>query len=200
MRDVNLLHPLLQEKARSLIDKCRAKGIEIIITQTLRTKAEQDALYAQGRTTPGAIVTNCRYPQSLHCWGVAFDVAVVKDGKATWETAYYKPVGLIGKTLGLEWGGDWVNFKDYPHFQMPGYSHSDLIAKCGTPERFIASWKEADEVGFEAQAKAEYNGHVIPAGILEGKTYIELRAAAELFSKSVAWDAATKTVKIADKS
>jgi peptidoglycan L-alanyl-D-glutamate endopeptidase CwlK len=71
MRDISLCHPRLQKLAAELISKCAAKGLQIKIGETLRTKAEQDALYAQGRTTPGNIVTNAPGSSysSYHQWG-----------------------------------------------------------------------------------------------------------------------------------
>ena len=75
MRDINLCHPRLQELAKKLVRECTAQGLEIQIGETLRTVAEQDALYAQGRTKPGKIVTNApgKNYSSFHQWGTAFD-------------------------------------------------------------------------------------------------------------------------------
>ncbi|NLV16862.1 MAG: M15 family metallopeptidase [Syntrophomonadaceae bacterium] len=142
MEKIDLLHPVLRSKARLLINRAAEAGFRIIITQTLRTKEEQDALYAQGRTRPGPIVTQARYPQSLHCWGLAFDIAVIIDGRANWNVAYYDRIGPIGESLGLVWGGRWSGFPDRPHFQLPGYEWSRLETVYGTPSKFIATWKE----------------------------------------------------------
>ena len=39
-------------------------------------------------------------------------------------------VVAVFKHYGWEWGGDWSNFKDYPHFQKTfGYSTSELLKK-----------------------------------------------------------------------
>ncbi len=200
MRDINLLHPDLQPKVKKLIELCKAKGIEIIISQTWRTQAEQDALYAQGRTKAGQIVTNVKYPNSMHCWGLAFDFAVIISGKASWIAAHFDRVGPLGESLGLEWGGRWQNFPDRPHFQMPGHTVSELIKKYGTPENYKKSWSEPKEVedvaGFEGPAKVIFQGKELSAGILEGKTFVELRALAEFLGLTVAWDNATKTVTL----
>ena len=56
MRDITLCHPRLQLLAGQLVDECNKQGLKIKIGETLRTVAEQDALYAQGRTKPGNIV------------------------------------------------------------------------------------------------------------------------------------------------
>ena len=117
-REISLLHPDLRTKCQELIKKCKTRGIDIIISQTLRTKAEQDAIYAQGRTKPGKIVSNVKYPNSMHCWGVAFDVAVIREGKAIWDVAKcINPAETGRRTLGLTWGGRWQNFPDAPHFE-----------------------------------------------------------------------------------
>lgn len=58
MRDITLCHPRLQKLATELIQKCADQELQIKIGETLRTTAEQDALYAQGRSKPGKIVTN----------------------------------------------------------------------------------------------------------------------------------------------
>lgn len=125
------VHPLVATKARQLIERAYKVGINIIITQGLRTIEEQNELYAQGRTKTGKIVTNARGGYSYHNFGLAFDFAVLNaDGSVNWNVdEKWKRVGQLGKSLGLEWGGDWKDFKDYPHFQMTfGLSLSDLRA------------------------------------------------------------------------
>ena len=60
MRDIALCHPRMQKIAAQWITACKAEGINVAISETLRTAAEQDALYAKGRTKPGNIVTNAK--------------------------------------------------------------------------------------------------------------------------------------------
>jgi peptidoglycan L-alanyl-D-glutamate endopeptidase CwlK len=118
-RDLGLLNPYVASLAVKLIEECKNQGITIIVTGTLRTYEEQDALYAQGRTAPGKRVTNAPGGYSLHNFGYAFDIAVVKDGKAIYDDVdAYNRVGEIGKSLGLEWGGDFKSIIDRPHFQI----------------------------------------------------------------------------------
>ena len=71
MRDITLCHPRLQHLAGQLIEECGRQGLSIKIGETFRTVAEQDALYAQGRTEPGNIVTNAPGSNysSYHQWG-----------------------------------------------------------------------------------------------------------------------------------
>jgi peptidoglycan LD-endopeptidase CwlK len=84
----------------------------------LRTYAEQDALYAQGRTTAGPKVTNARGGYSNHNFGIAFDVGVFEGGRYLGESPKYKAVGVLGSELGLEWGGNWKTIVDQPHYQL----------------------------------------------------------------------------------
>lgn len=126
------VEPSIAEKARQLVKKAHQENIFIIITQGVRTIKEQNDLYAQGRTKLGKVVTNARGGYSYHNFALAFDFCVcdVVGGKLVpnWTVDIrWKRVGAIGKTLGLEWGGDWTSFKDYPHFQNTfGLSLSQL--------------------------------------------------------------------------
>ena len=145
MRDIKQLHPKLQSKIRTFLEKCENAGLKVGISECLRTTAEQDALYAQGRTKPGKIVTNAKGSNygSMHQWGVAFDF-YRNDGKGSYNTSgkFFEKVGSIGKSVGLEWGGDWKSIKDMPHFQLPdwGSTPSRLKALYNKPELFFKSW------------------------------------------------------------
>lgn len=154
MRDIKALHPDLQKKYAQLIKMCSKKGITIGVAECLRTKAEQDALYAKGRTAPGKIVTNAKGSNysSMHQWGVAFDfylkMDIDGDGQIS-DDAYnnakktFNQVGVLAKSIGLEWGGDWKSIKDLPHIQLKnwGSTTSKLKAKYGTPEKFMKTWQ-----------------------------------------------------------
>ncbi len=133
-KNILSLLPKVQGYARALIHAAQAQGIKIVVTSGSRTFAEQDALFAQGRSNPGAKVTNARGGFSNHNFGVAFDVTIFSGSKPVWESPAYKAVGAIGRALGLEWGGDWKTIKDEPHFQLRPAWAADL------PEReFLAA-------------------------------------------------------------
>lgn len=140
------VNPIVADKALQLVSLAFDKGYKLLITQGLRTYAEQNELYAQSRTQAqlNAVglsnvvakpheqwATNARGGYSYHNFGLAFDFAVLdKDDKIDWDTtAKYNTVGALGKTLGLEWGGDWKSAKDRPHFQLTfGLSEAQLRA------------------------------------------------------------------------
>ena len=123
------LLPEVQPIARALIQKSVEMGINIKIISGLRTYEEQDALYAQGRTTPGNIVTNARGGHSNHNFGIAFDVGVFEGNKYLPESTKYKVVGALGMDLGLEWGGNWKSIVDQPHFQLRPMWATDLTER-----------------------------------------------------------------------
>ena len=138
MRDITLCHPRLQHLAGQLIEECGRQGLSIKIGETFRTVAEQDALYAQGRTEPGNIVTNAPGSNysSYHQWGTAFDI-FRNDGAGAYNDSalFFQRVGAIGMSLGLEWGGNWKSIMDNPHFQLPDWGSSTSGIKRYTPLR-----------------------------------------------------------------
>ena len=97
---------------------CRDAGHEVHIFETFRTPERQDALYAQGRTAPGGIVTNARAGYSNHNFGIAFDIGIFSGTRYLDDSPLYKAAGALGRTLGLEWGGDWKSIEDQPHYQL----------------------------------------------------------------------------------
>lgn len=155
-RDISLLHPRLREVIPQIIGQCAAVGLPVLVTDGYRSKAEQDTLYAKGRTAPGTIVTQVRYPNSAHNWGVAFDFCRNVRGREYDNTdKFFNRVAAIAKQHGLEWGGDWRNFVDMPHLQlrefMPNNSTAWLRNTYGTPERFRATWREEPPKGDETE-------------------------------------------------
>jgi peptidoglycan LD-endopeptidase CwlK len=117
-KNIATLLPEVQPMARMLVQKAAANGIDIRVISGLRSYEEQDALYAQGRTAPGNIVTKARGGFSNHNFGIAFDVGVFSGSKYLTESPKYKAVGVLGQELGLEWGGNWTSLVDEPHFQL----------------------------------------------------------------------------------
>jgi peptidoglycan L-alanyl-D-glutamate endopeptidase CwlK len=117
-RVIATLQPQVRPYARALVKKAASMGITIKVISGLRTYAEQNELYAQGRTKPGRIVTNARGGYSNHNFGIAFDIGVFDGSRYIPESPRYKAVGALGVELGLEWGGNWRTIQDEPHFQL----------------------------------------------------------------------------------
>jgi len=174
------INPIVADKALQLVSLAFDKGYKLLITQGLRTYAEQNELYAQSRTQaqlnkvglsnvvakpnePWA--TNARGGYSYHNFGLAFDFAVLdKDDKIDWDTtSKYNTVGSLGKTLGLEWGGDWKSAKDRPHFQMTfGLSEAQLRAGKKPPTQVVETSpnKPATSKPSDSKATPAYPGVV----------------------------------------
>ena len=129
-KKIELLNPVLRNQAQALYEEANRRltgRAKMLIVSTLRTFAEQDELYAQGRTKPGKRVTNAKGGQSLHNYGVAIDFALLIDGKtASWEDlkdfdgdrkADWLEIVEVFEQAGWEWGGRWKGFVDKPHLQ-----------------------------------------------------------------------------------
>ena len=137
---IKLIHPKLREEVAEIYDEiCEALSGSAMcrFSHTLRTFAEQNVLYAQGRTKPGKIVTNAKGGLSYHNYGMAIDIVLIANGAASWDSgkdfdadgkADWMEVVSIFKQFGWEAGIDW-KFRDAPHFQKSlGYSVRQLVA------------------------------------------------------------------------
>jgi peptidoglycan L-alanyl-D-glutamate endopeptidase CwlK len=143
-KNIATLHPRVRPFARALIEKAAGQGIIIKVTSATRSFAEQDELFAQGRTKPGRKVTNARGGFSNHNFGIAIDITIFKGSAdpeqaktPIFESPLYKVIGALGTDLGLEWGGNWTSIKDEPHFQLrPGWAdrmnERDMLAELRT--------------------------------------------------------------------
>lgn len=121
---INKLHPAIKEKAGRFIIETRKRGIPMIMTSGLRDFAEQQILYNQGRTTPGAIITNAKPGDSFHNYALAFDaIPNVSDWK---NYPRYNEIVAIAESLGLRWGGNFKTILDKPHFEIKTHTISEL--------------------------------------------------------------------------
>ncbi len=142
------VHPELARRIRQTAQRLSILGVPVTITRTggIRTFDEQAAIYAQGRTTPGRIVTHAAPGLSNHNYGLAVDLVPLVNGRPNWQVplAVWLTMGAEGVNAGLNWGGNWTRFKDYPHFELPvGMSVQECLRiynQGGLP----AVWAEAD--------------------------------------------------------
>lgn len=96
----------------------------------LRTPQEQNNLFHQ---KPKITWLDGFKKKSYHQSGNAFDIFVYDEHGACWECKHkYKELadlfkeefnsmkseGLFKKNEVLKWGGDWIRFKDLPHFEI----------------------------------------------------------------------------------
>jgi peptidoglycan L-alanyl-D-glutamate endopeptidase CwlK len=102
-RKIEDLHPYVAKLCKQFVAACKKEGIDVLITSTYRDNESQAAIYAQGRTKPGRIVTNAKAGQSFHNYRLAFDFVPIVNGKAMWNDARsFKRARQIGESLGLE--------------------------------------------------------------------------------------------------
>lgn len=118
---LNLLYPLFQQKMLAFINEANLKGYNIGAFETLRTWTKQEDDYQQGRSVPGERITNSEPGYSWHQYSAACDIAFIDDkGQWFWppdEDPHWAELGALGKSMGLEWGGDFP-FPDRVHFQL----------------------------------------------------------------------------------
>lgn len=145
IKRIATLHPVIRDRVLQaylhINNKLLGKGVRLRFAYTYRTGEEQDSLYSIGRTKlydkngkKLGKVTNAKSWQSIHNYGLAFDIVLLydKNGDGVFETASWNSVIDFDKdgkadwmevvdyfkSVGFEWGGDWKNFKDLPHFQI----------------------------------------------------------------------------------
>ena len=131
------LHPTVRAKCEAHMAACKDAGIDLLITCTYRDKEAQNTLYAQGRTAPGAKVTNAKGGQSFHNYRWAYDVVPMLHGKPVWKTTgeegkLWQQVGELGVAQGLEWAGNWKKMRVFPHFQHTAGHLLSYFQKGGT--------------------------------------------------------------------
>lgn len=152
------LHPEIREKSERLIRLAADRGIDVVITSDFRGIDEQDELFRQGRDKPGNIVTNARGGQSYHNFGLAIDFALRDgSGRIVWDMELdrsgngrsdWMEVVELAKEMGFEWGGDWSNFRDYPHLQLTfGYTLRQLQNGRYPPGSAVESPEPAPNAG-----------------------------------------------------
>lgn len=111
---------LVLDRSREAIDRA-LPGWTYHLTSGIRTQAEQAAIYRQGRTDPGLVVTQVDgiTQTSAHQDGRAVDaVAVDPAGDASWNAEVYAWWGDAAEAAGLVWGGRW-SWPDRPHVEVP---------------------------------------------------------------------------------
>ena len=133
-RDLNKLSAKGKIACELFLEKCKAEGLNVLVTETYRSQARQTYLYEQGRTRAGQIVTNVK-TVGYHNTGNAWDICKNVKGQEYSDNAFFSKCGEIAKSLGIEWGGYWKGFVDKPHFQIsndweaPEGSYEEVVKK-----------------------------------------------------------------------
>src|ERR1051325_154423 len=125
--NIRTLTPNAQRKAREFLNAVKGKALTYRIISGTRTYAEQNALYAIGRTVQldRKPVTNAKGGQSNHNFGIAWDVGIFEGktyytGKNKKERDAYSNLGALitSSVTNIEWGGIWTTCVDPPHYQL----------------------------------------------------------------------------------
>lgn len=114
------VRPELRTKIDKILTAMSILGFPMMVVSGNRTLAEQQVLFAKGRTAPGEVVTNCDgvAKKSNHQDGRAVDCAF--SSKDPWAESH--PWDLYGRMVesqGLKWGGHFTTLKDRPHAELP---------------------------------------------------------------------------------
>lgn len=129
-KGLNGLRPAARDALDTLSAKAEAEGIPIRLTEGWRPRRRQAYLYAQGRDLAGGIVTKVKPGKSMHQMGLAFDICL--RGRSPYDGRNLCRLGVMGRDMGLRWGGVWdhpwdgtfetwnamTHFKDAPHFEV----------------------------------------------------------------------------------
>jgi peptidoglycan L-alanyl-D-glutamate endopeptidase CwlK len=135
---IDTLEPDFKVKIQQLLSELSLRGIRCVVTSARRTIAEQDDLYAQGRTKPGKIVTKAKGGQSPHNFGLAADLCPIKPNTTNdlwWDAPQeiWNVIHLLaeeGDLLDLDSGYDW-NFVDRPHVEDSHWKETQALWKAG---------------------------------------------------------------------
>ena len=121
-RRLAALEPEFKAKIEVLLGELEIQGIKCVVTSARRTMAEQAKLYAQGRSTHGAIVTKAPAGSSPHNFGLAADLCPLNPAGELWWTApddVWQVIALTAKNNGLVSGYYFRSIKDNPHVEAP---------------------------------------------------------------------------------
>ena len=119
-RDWGRLNPRFTQPVLRILARLASRGYTFALLEGYRSPERQEKLADLGNH-----VTNARAFQSKHQYGVAVDLAPVRDGKLViserdpWAMEAYVVLGEEAEKDGLTWGGRWW-FKDYGHVEMTG--------------------------------------------------------------------------------
>ena len=107
------VHPDLVKVVQHAIE---ISDVDFAVLEGLRTIERQRELVKAGAS---------QTLKSRHLTGHAVDLAAWVDDQVDWSWPLYDKIAKAMKfaaadlKIPLEWGGDWKQFKDGPHFQLP---------------------------------------------------------------------------------
>lgn len=119
------VHPDLVRVVNRCAKDWKDKQFTFGITCGVRTLEEQKVLVKKGASK----TLKSRHIPAKNGYSHAIDVVAFIDGKVRWDWPLYDKISKAMKAAAkaekvpIEWGGDWVSFKDGPHYQLPWASY-----------------------------------------------------------------------------
>jgi peptidoglycan L-alanyl-D-glutamate endopeptidase CwlK len=122
------VHPDLAKIVARAVEVATMADMDFAVVEGLRTLERQKALVAAG-------ASQTMHSRHLHGFAVDLVTLVHLEGKAVdrWDWPLASKLSEVmkqaAKDVGvpLEWGGDWLHFKDGPHFQLPKDKYPDPV-------------------------------------------------------------------------
>lgn len=137
MSKLDTLEPEFREKVEKVIALLKERGVSVAVVCGRRTMAEQNALFAKGRTAPGNVVTNAKGGSSPHNFGLAVDLCPLNErGMADWRDKQpaWAEIGKAAEECGLAWGGKFKSIVDRPHIEDKNWRTVQMAWKRGQVE------------------------------------------------------------------
>lgn len=136
MSKLDSLEPEFKKLVEQLIQAVEGvSGRKWICTSGRRTLAEQRRIYAQGRTSPGNIVSNAPAGSSPHNFGLAADLApLTPDAKSIdWKAdrILWENMADIAVEMGLVAGAHFRTICDLPHVEAKNWRETQVLWKAG---------------------------------------------------------------------
>ncbi len=126
-RDLSYLRSDVRANCETFLALCKAEGLDVLVTETVRDEEYQRDLAAKGYASKTATV-----PTFHACGtGLAFDICKNVKGREYDDADFFARCAEIGKKIGFSWGGDWKSFVDRTHFQwdVGGKYTSSMLLK-----------------------------------------------------------------------
>lgn len=113
-REIGELRADVAVNCRTLIERAAARGLPVLVVQTVRDVEYQRYLVSMGYAARTATVP------TFHAKGVglAFDICKNVKGHEYDDPGFFTAMGRLGKEMGFTWGGDWRSFPGPASFSM----------------------------------------------------------------------------------
>ncbi|GEM_PF-523825 len=150
-RDLKDLRADVRANCETFLALCKAEGLNVLVTETVRDEEYQRSLVAQGYASKNATVPTFHSVKA----GLAFDICKNVKGHEYDDASFFQRCGEIGKKVGFSWGGDWKSFVDRPHFQWDdGGKHTGSMIRAGKLPRTMPAYKAEPDYRARLQKRA----------------------------------------------